>query len=140
MKNKSFSSEQQERITSPDDFHFFKKDDVENATLREIITVYKIKKFKQIKTAMNNLSSVVGDVASLHCRSKFRRPIKVPSLWIIEALSLTFDLSLIKEPYFWAKELHWGTTVLQWGRRNLRPPGKGTTSPVYPFIVFINLP
>ena len=44
MKNKSFSSEQQGRITSPDDFHFFKQDDVENATFREIIAVYKIKK------------------------------------------------------------------------------------------------
>ena len=35
MKNKDFSSEQHGRIASPNDFHFFKKDDVENATLRE---------------------------------------------------------------------------------------------------------
>ena len=35
MKNKGFSSEQQERVTSPHNFHFFKKDDVENTTLRE---------------------------------------------------------------------------------------------------------
>lgn len=67
-------------------------------------------------------------------------PIKVPSLRSIDSSPLTFDLSLIKEPYLWETELHWGATVLHWGRRNLGRPIKGAMSPVIPFIVFINLP
>ena len=43
MKNKGFSSEQQERITYPHNFHFSKKDDVENATLKGTTTIHKMK-------------------------------------------------------------------------------------------------